>query len=167
MAATTVVVVVDIDGMTCMSCVRNIEGTLAAKGGVLNVKVKFELVCIKRNNQEYFYLSWLIALKVDLEKKQGTVVIDGSVMTPDDIVESIEDMGFSAKLSGNPDKRNVDINISGMTCQSCVRNIESNVAKMKGIFSIKVRFSILQIWKKYFIFNKFLHKIFFKGFPRK
>lgn len=74
-----------------------------------------------------------------MEKKQGTVVIDESILTPDDVVNGIEDMGFTAKLAGDPGMKSVDINIIGMTCQSCVRNIESNIGKLKGIHSIKVR----------------------------
>lgn len=35
-------VVVDIEGMTCMSCVRNIEGKLAEHEGVLSIQVKTE-----------------------------------------------------------------------------------------------------------------------------
>lgn len=33
----------------------------------------------------------------------------------------------------------VRVNIIGMTCQSCVKNIEENISKKPGIYSIKVR----------------------------
>ncbi|KAL0281219.1 UNVERIFIED_CONTAM: hypothetical protein PYX00_002272 [Menopon gallinae] len=106
-------VLVDIVGMTCMSCVRNIEGKLSAKPGVAEVKV-------------------------DLDKKQGTVVFDPTQMTADDIVNAIEDMGFSASLSGEEKSEHVDIIINGMTCQSCVNSIETKIGEVEGIRSIKV-----------------------------
>jgi copper chaperone CopZ len=30
-------------------------------------------------------------------------------------------------------------NVNGMTCQSCVKNIERNVGKIDGVKSVKVR----------------------------
>lgn len=36
------------------------------------------------------------------------------------------------------DSNTIHIDIKGMTCQSCVRNIEDNIGRKKGINSIKV-----------------------------
>ena len=35
-------------------------------------------------------------------------------------------------------KKKAVVSIEGMTCMSCVRNIESNIGSKDGIFSIKV-----------------------------
>ena len=35
-------------------------------------------------------------------------------------------------------ERETVLDIQGMTCQSCVKNIESNISKEKGVLSIKV-----------------------------
>lgn len=78
--------------------------------------------------------------QVDLHRKLGSVEIDSSLITPKDIVDSIEDMGFGASLPGKQEK-NVEINILGMTCNSCVNNIQSNISEMNGIHSIKVKCS--------------------------
>jgi hypothetical protein len=35
----SITTLVGVDGMTCMSCVRNIEGTVGARDGINNIKV--------------------------------------------------------------------------------------------------------------------------------
>ena len=65
--------VVDIQGMKCQSCVRNIEKTIGGKLGVT-------------------------AVKVDLEKKEGTVQYDGELLNSAQIAEYIGAMGFTAKV---------------------------------------------------------------------
>ena len=65
--------VISIEGMTCQSCVRNIEGVVGGLPGVHSVKV-------------------------DLEGKCGTVVHDTKVVLGAQIADRIDDMGFEAKL---------------------------------------------------------------------
>lgn len=60
---------VDIQGMRCQSCVRNIQNTIGEKLGV-------------------------ISITVDLEKKEGFVKYVSDIITPTQISESIDDMGF-------------------------------------------------------------------------
>ena len=36
-------------------------------------------------------------------------------------------------------ERETVLDVQGMTCQSCVQNIETNIAKEKGVLDIKVR----------------------------
>ena len=59
------------------------------------------------------------------------------------IRDHIDDMGFEAAIqkSGDKDpsgKSECVITIEGMTCMSCVKNIESTISEKPGIFSIKV-----------------------------
>lgn len=49
----------------------------------------------------------------------------------------IDDMGFEAALVQN-DSTTVAIGIEGMTCMSCVKNIESTVGEKPGVLMIKV-----------------------------
>lgn len=65
--------VVDIQGMKCQNCVRNIEKTISAKLGIISVKV-------------------------DLEKKEGTVQYDEELVNPTQIAEFIGTMGFASKV---------------------------------------------------------------------
>ncbi|CAB3368249.1 Hypothetical predicted protein [Cloeon dipterum] len=61
--------IVGIDGMTCMSCVRNIEGTVGAKDGIFSIKV-------------------------DLGRKMATINYNSSTLRLDQVLEMIDDMGF-------------------------------------------------------------------------
>ncbi|NP_001135860.1 ATPase, Cu++ transporting, alpha polypeptide isoform X1 [Nasonia vitripennis] len=63
--------VIGIDGMTCMSCVNSITGMLSGKNGV-----------------EKVYVS--------LETHEGTVSYDPKLITPQEIADIVEDMGFGA-----------------------------------------------------------------------
>lgn len=45
-------------------------------------------------------------------------------------------MGFDATLP--EEEKGVTLNVEGMTCQSCVRNIEGNISQKDGIVNIKV-----------------------------
>lgn len=65
--------VISIDGMTCQSCVRNIEGVVRVIPGVHSVKV-------------------------DLEGKRGTVTHNPKVILGKQLADRIDDMGFEAKL---------------------------------------------------------------------
>ncbi|CAB4065150.1 copA [Lepeophtheirus salmonis] len=89
-----------IEGMTCQSCVQNIEGHLLKQKGIKNVHV-------------------------DLSKKLGTFEYKPSVINPKIIKEVIEDMGFDVPTDLDLHLLKVD----GMTCQSCVKTIESNIGE--------------------------------------
>uniref|UniRef100_A0A2C9KE23 P-type Cu(+) transporter n=2 Tax=Biomphalaria glabrata TaxID=6526 RepID=A0A2C9KE23_BIOGL len=109
-------VMVSVEGMTCMSCVRNIEGNISKVPGIKSISVS-------------------------LENKNARLVIVPSIITPEAAAEAIDDMGFDANVispSSSGDKAVVDIHVEGMTCQSCVKNIESNMSSKSGILNIKV-----------------------------
>ncbi|KAM3912307.1 copper-transporting ATPase 1 [Leptodactylus fuscus] len=142
------VTVIDIEGMTCNSCVQSIEGLISQKPGIKSITVS-------------------------LANKNGTVEYDPAVTNPESIRTAIEDMGFDASLAGlfpeitlepvqkpqrysiNPkegaskespehssqETRTVSkcfIQVSGMTCASCVANIERNLRREDGIHTVLV-----------------------------
>uniref|UniRef100_A0A8C6YEG7 P-type Cu(+) transporter n=1 Tax=Naja naja TaxID=35670 RepID=A0A8C6YEG7_NAJNA len=117
--------------MTCHSCVQSIEGLISQKPGVKSV-------C------------------VSLRDHNGTIEYDPTLTSPADLKDSIEDMGFDAAVAGKlflrfqaglrtpaissglkaPSK--CYIQIIGMTCASCVANIERNLKREDGICSVLV-----------------------------
>ncbi|OPJ89390.1 hypothetical protein AV530_003627 [Patagioenas fasciata monilis] len=146
----TQVVVVNIEGMTCNSCVQSIEGVLSQKAGVKSVRVS-------------------------LANRNGTIEYDPLQTSPEDLRSSIEDMGFDASLSAEAevpvaiaqpspparlesqkpeppskaspahlagqDSKAISkcyVQVTGMTCASCVANIERNLRREDGIHSILV-----------------------------
>lgn len=112
-------------GMTCQSCVRNIEGKIKTSRGV-------------------------ISIKVNLTEKSGFIEYNPSQTDPSKIANDIEDMGFVCPYEENSIDNQDDlntkndkildtrINVIGMTCMSCVKNIETNISKIEGILLIKV-----------------------------
>ncbi|CAM9437999.1 unnamed protein product, partial [Lampetra fluviatilis] len=165
-------VVLHVAGMTCDSCVQNVEGGLAKRAGVRSVSVS-------------------------LGDGTATVSYDRDVTSPEILQGAVEDMGYGATLTGNalppsltdghdsvqaprgcrekdvegaptppkvgceggqrpdyviselPPKPSGEreaarepekclLRVSGMTCASCVANIENNLKKKDGILSVLV-----------------------------
>uniref|UniRef100_A0A452HUI8 Copper-transporting ATPase 1 n=1 Tax=Gopherus agassizii TaxID=38772 RepID=A0A452HUI8_9SAUR len=151
----TQVTVVNIEGMTCNSCVQSIEEVISRKPGVKSI-------C------------------VSLVNHNGTIKYDPLLTCPEDLKSAIEDMGFDASLSAkteplvlitqpslevsldsqdnmvyitaphskvspvHDDKQEAKtpskcyIQVTGMTCASCVANIERNLRREDGICSVLV-----------------------------
>ncbi|XP_021261339.1 copper-transporting ATPase 1 [Numida meleagris] len=144
----TQVVVINIEGMTCNSCVQSIEGVISQKAGVKSINVS-------------------------LANHNGTIEYDPLQTCPEDLRSSIENMGFDASLpektdlpvgitqptpkeqleSAEPTSKMLQkfvakqesktlskcyVQVTGMTCASCVANIERNLRREDGIHSILV-----------------------------
>ena len=118
-------VTIEVKGMTCMSCVRNIESNVGKRAGVLSISVS-------------------------LKEELARLVIDPNQISPADAAEAIDDMGFDAVLlsplnaqdqtgpSPAAATRVARICVEGMVCQSCVKNIEGNISTKPGVLDIKV-----------------------------
>lgn len=111
-----------ITGMTCQSCVKNIEGTIKTKLGIHKIKVV-------------------------LSENAGYIDYDPTLTEPKTIAADIDDMGFECLYTGDDNNQlngNVNnvcetqLHIDGMTCQSCVKNIEGLISQKDGIFAIIV-----------------------------
>lgn len=103
--------------MTCQSCVRNIEGKIGTKSGVKSAKVS-------------------------LQDKCGYFEYDPLVTDPKQLASDIDDMGFECPYEDDantdPENMKVVVQIVGMKCQNCVRNIEGKVSAKEGINAITV-----------------------------
>lgn len=141
---------INIDGMTCDSCVQSIESVISKKAGVKSIHVS-------------------------LANSNGTVEYDPLLTSPETLRKEVEDMGFNATLSDmneplvivtqpssemplltstnefhtkmmTPVHEKDDtktsskcyVQVSGMTCASCVANIERNLRQEEGIYSVLV-----------------------------
>ncbi|XP_045423254.1 copper-transporting ATPase 2 isoform X2 [Lemur catta] len=99
-----------IKGMTCASCVSNIERNLQKEAGVLSV-----LVALMAGKAEVKY--------------------NPEVIQPLQIAQLVTDQGFEAAVmedyAGSVGE--IELIITGMTCASCVHNIESKLTRTNGI----------------------------------
>uniref|UniRef100_H3A9P8 P-type Cu(+) transporter n=1 Tax=Latimeria chalumnae TaxID=7897 RepID=H3A9P8_LATCH len=116
--------VINIIGMTCQSCVRSIEGRISQINGIKLIKVSLE-----QNNCVVTYIS--------------------SLISPQQICQEIEEMGFDASIAEGKSCTNrssfveamVKLKVEGMVCQSCVNTIEGKIGKLHGVLKIKVSLS--------------------------
>lgn len=118
---------VNIVGMTCLSCVKSIEGRISSLKGI-------------------------VSIKVSLEQGSATVKYVPSVVSLPHVCCQIEDMGFEASVAegkaGSWPSRSapaleavVKLRVEGMTCQSCVSTIEGKVGKLQGVVRVRVSLS--------------------------
>ncbi|KAJ8282213.1 hypothetical protein COCON_G00047320 [Conger conger] len=106
---------IHVTGMTCASCVANIERNLQKHKGIMLV-----LVALMAGKAEVKYNS--------------------QILDPPRIAQLITDLGFGATVmedSAIMDGK-LDLVITGMTCASCVHNIETQLKKTKGILEASV-----------------------------
>uniref|UniRef100_A0A4W6DGV8 Copper-transporting ATPase 2 n=1 Tax=Lates calcarifer TaxID=8187 RepID=A0A4W6DGV8_LATCA len=126
LSSSTRTVTVWIVGMTCNSCVQSIEGRISQMSGVQSIAVS-------------------------LKDEKGTITFDPCLTEPEQLRAAIEDMGFDASLqeglilffNHHPNPPDIKVQkcficVMGMTCASCVANIERNLLKHKGIISVLV-----------------------------
>uniref|UniRef100_A0A9J7ZJN0 Copper-transporting ATPase 2 n=2 Tax=Cyprinus carpio TaxID=7962 RepID=A0A9J7ZJN0_CYPCA len=106
---------VHVTGMTCASCVANIEKNLLKHKGIKSVFVA------------------LMAGKAEVKYDPG-------LLDPAQIVQLISRLGFGASVMQENTVQNgvLDLSVTGMTCASCVHNIESKLMRTKGILEASV-----------------------------
>ena len=109
--------VINVEGMVCMSCVESIESVVGDRIGVAEIKVS-------------------------LAGKTATIKYYAGKETDDSLIEAISDMGFDATLADTDNAeskcKKTIIEITGMTCNSCVQSIEKMISSVSGVVSIKV-----------------------------
>ncbi|XP_064501803.1 copper-transporting ATPase 2 isoform X1 [Pseudopipra pipra] len=140
-----------IEGMTCQSCVTNIEGKIRKLHGVAKIKVSL-------GNQEAIiaYYPYIIQpddlkrhinnLGYDCTIKSKSAPLKLGVLdlqrlqnaSPKKTPASFEGDGLDPLVAEMSSTATVTVEIEGMHCKSCVRNIEGNISAIPGIKSIKV-----------------------------
>ncbi|KAI4899201.1 hypothetical protein NFI96_023593 [Prochilodus magdalenae] len=117
---------IQVGGMTCASCVANIERNLKTENGIQSV-----LVALMASKAEVRY--------------------NPSVIDPLRIAECIKELGFTATVMENYDGSDgsLELVVRGMTCASCVHKIESNLVKQKGIVYASVALATNKAHVKY------------------
>ncbi|CAL9706822.1 unnamed protein product [Knipowitschia caucasica] len=117
---------IQIGGMTCASCVANIERNLKNEPGIVSVLVA------------------LMASKAEVR-------FNSEITDPAKIGECIKELGFTASVMENYEGSdgNLELVIRGMTCASCVHKIESSLMREKGIIYASVALATNKAHIKY------------------
>lgn len=117
---------IQIGGMTCASCVANIERNLKNEPGIYSV-----LVALMASKAEVRY--------------------NAELMDPMKIAECVKELGFTASVMENYEGSdgNLELVVRGMTCASCVHKIESSLMREKGIIYASVALATNKAHIKY------------------
>uniref|UniRef100_A0A7N6BW16 P-type Cu(+) transporter n=1 Tax=Anabas testudineus TaxID=64144 RepID=A0A7N6BW16_ANATE len=117
---------IQIGGMTCASCVANIERNLKNEPGIYSV-----LVALMASKAEVRY--------------------NPEVTEPMKIAECVKELGFTASVMENYEGSdgNLELVVRGMTCASCVHKIESSLMKEKGVIYASVALATNKAHIKY------------------
>src|SRR5487761_2247985 len=115
-----------LEGMTCASCALRIEKGLKKLPGVSDANV-------------------------NLATERATVTYDASQVDVEEMLKKVSAVGYSASpivastpvaptpVAASPDETvGVELNISGMTCASCVRRVERALSKTAGVTEANV-----------------------------
>ncbi|CAF0725371.1 unnamed protein product [Rotaria sordida] len=102
-------------GMTCASCVDRIQRNISKIEGIHSIVVA-------------------------LLAQRAEVKYDPEYLLPSQIASLINDLGFQAEVLDTVTRgiEVIDLNIEGMTCDSCIINIKTHMAKVPGIKSVDV-----------------------------
>ncbi len=116
-------VVIRIEGMSCSSCVQNIEKALQQAQGVQSVQVNFAA-------------------------EKAYVEYDPSQIDETALLEVIKSSGYQGELLGD-ELTTVSFTVSGMTCSSCVQRIEKGLSNATGVAEANVNFASEKVTVKY------------------
>jgi Cu+-exporting ATPase len=96
-----------ITGMTCASCVRNVERALKRTEGVAEANV-------------------------NIATEKASVAFDPTKTDIGKLIEGVSNAGYGVATA------TIELPITGMTCASCVRNVERALNKASGVLSVNV-----------------------------
>ncbi|MSQ28570.1 MAG: copper-translocating P-type ATPase [Dehalococcoidia bacterium] len=102
-----------IGGMTCASCVSRVERQLTRTPGVHRAGV-------------------------NLATEKASVIYDPGLVAIPQLVEAVEEAGYTAQPVTRENLRRVELAISGMTCASCVARVEKAIKRSDGVRSASV-----------------------------
>ncbi|XP_054722630.1 copper-transporting ATPase 1-like [Uloborus diversus] len=108
-------ITLEIRGMTCNSCVKTIQDKISIANGVKSIVVT-------------------------LETNSAEIEFNSDIVSDMQLAEQIEDMGFEVPILSKPNFIKSTFIVKGMTCNTCVRKIESNVLSYSAVKSIRVSF---------------------------
>ncbi|XP_059739505.1 copper-transporting ATPase 1 isoform X4 [Bos taurus] len=160
--------VINIDGMTCNSCVQSIEGVISKKAGVKSIQVSLAngkgtveydpLLTSPETLREAIEnmgfdasLSGIYSILVALMAGKAEVRYNPALIQPPVIAELIRELGFGSTVIENADEGDgvLELVVRGMTCASCVHKIESTLTKHRGIFYCSVALATNKAHIKY------------------
>jgi Cu+-exporting ATPase len=116
--------VIAIEGMSCASCARGLEGALKETEGVEEASVNFAA-------------------------GKAYLTYDPERLSTGEIMQRISEAGYEGKAEKNEDLVDVVFRIGGMSCASCALTLESSLRKEPGVLEASVNFAAEKAIVKY------------------
>ncbi|CAL5220469.1 g2492 [Coccomyxa viridis] len=104
---------IQIGGMTCSACCAAIESALDTLPGVTNAVLS-------------------------LIQQQARIEYHPNLITPEQLLRTIEEAGFETRLLGSGDDSTTRLRVGGMTCGSCSSAIEGALKGADGVRGVSV-----------------------------
>ena len=102
-----------IDGMSCASCVNNIETALNKAAGVSEATI-------------------------NIANETGKVAFDENKLSESDILEIVKNSGYEAVVDQPEKNEKMSMRVEGMTCATCVNRVEQTLKKLDGVSEVTV-----------------------------
>ncbi|TRY64775.1 hypothetical protein DNTS_014300 [Danionella cerebrum] len=153
-------VAIGIEGMTCSSCVQAIESVVSQRAGVLSIEVHLQdkkgIVLFNSSVTSAEELRSAIEdMGFEARLNEGSGVFedpsDGQMTTekPKSRSSVVRLCKHNRRASEGTEPRKCFIHVTGMTCASCVSNIERNLLNHDGITSVLVSLMAGKVEVKY------------------
>lgn len=110
--------IISITGMTCASCVQNIEKGLNKLPGVKKAVV-------------------------NLTTEKASIEYDPGIVNTEQLTRTVTDLGYGVV------KDSISLHVTGMTCASCVQNIERGLKKLEGVNKVSVNLTTEKAYVEY------------------
>ncbi len=99
--------------------------------------------CAGAVEQKLSHLRGVSKAAVNLASEKATVEYDPSQATEKDLVQAVEDAGYGVAIS------EVVFDVTGMTCATCVQNIETALNGVDGVVSASVNLASEKAYVRY------------------
>ncbi len=89
-------------------------------------------------------LKGVVSASVNFAAEKATVIYDKSLASVDDFVGVVEDLGYGVSVS------KITLPVKGMSCASCVENVQKTLSSLDGVVSASVNFATERATIEYF-----------------
>ncbi|RLI10561.1 heavy metal translocating P-type ATPase, partial [Candidatus Bathyarchaeota archaeon] len=118
-------IVIPISGMHCVMCARSIENALMQREGVIDANVNFAT-------------------------EKAVIEYDPSRVALDELGKVIREVGYEPVIARkDAERREVIMQIVGMTCASCAATVEKALSSLEGVESAVVNIATEKARVKY------------------
>ena len=81
---------------------------------------------------------------VNFAAEKATIIYDKALVSVDDFIQTIKDQGYDVSIS------KIVLPIKGMSCASCVANVQEALSSLPGVVSASVNFATEKATVEYF-----------------